>query len=407
MSLNIKLSLIPLAIAAMSFFIAPTSAQTAETPTDSNAAVDIFYVTNRAPVSLENGGFSYGAGRSHSLAFGSVSVRAANDGVASLSSPSEIGRFPETPYPIEYSKGNAQRSSTVLSDHARAFSLMQKELARRIKEVDRHEVIVFIHGYNNSFEDAVRSASQICNDVGSKDFLCVAITWPAGGTKGVLFGYNVDRESGEFSVADVRKAIRAIGTTPGLDKLHFVAHSRGTDILSSALQQLSIEAYVSKTSLAEKLKIKNIVLAAPDMDVDVAFTRVLSVVSDPETPYGSSPNYKAKFHPGAIHVTVYASPKDKALELSKSLFGSEERLGLLDPNASGKKIELAAQAAGIADFISVENGGGFIGHSYFLSTPEVRADLAAIIREGKRPDEEGRFLLEITNPFWVLPKRQQ
>ncbi len=60
---------------------------------------------------------------------------------------------------------------------------MKKELSARIKEKKRHEAVVFIHGYNNSFDDAARSAAQLCNDLGPEDYLCIALTWPAGGSK--------------------------------------------------------------------------------------------------------------------------------------------------------------------------------------------------------------------------------
>lgn len=407
MKLILKASFLISTVAVAAIFSNITSAQTTDTLDNAVPPVEVFYVTDRAPLPLEDGSTSYGASRSHSLAFGSVSVWGKDASAASLSAPNEIGRFPKTPYKIEHANGFAQRDGSITAEHTKTMALMKKELSARIKEKKRHEAVVFIHGYNNSFDDAARSAAQLCNDLGPEDYLCIALTWPAGGSKGVLFGYNVDRESGEFAVADIRKAIRAIGATPGLHKLHFVAHSRGTDVLATAFQQLAIEAYASQSSFASQLKIANVILAAPDMDMDVAFTRVLGVVSDPETLHGNKPDYKAKFKYGDMHLTVYASHKDKALELSKALFGSEERLGLLDSSANASEIDLVANAAGITDFVSVENGGGFIGHSYFLSTPEVRADLAAVIKDGKRPGDEGRSLVEVRPPFWILPSRQQ
>jgi esterase/lipase superfamily enzyme len=391
--------------AALSLFAPPASSQNAEAPGAAPPPVEILYLTNRAPVALENGGIAYGAGRSHSLAFGTVSVAGDEAATESVSTPTEIGRFPNAPYRLEQTNGTLRRAPSVMSEHARAQKLLQTELASRVGEAGRHEAVVFIHGYNNSFDEAVRSVAQLCNDLGPTDFLCIAITWPAGGSKGLLFGYNVDRESGEFAIPDVRKAIRAIGTTPGLKKLHFVAHSRGSDVLSMSLQQLAIESYASQASLSGRLKIANIILAAPDIDMDVAFARMLGTASDPEAPYGKGPNYDARFTPGGMHLTIYASQKDKALEMSKALFGSETRLGLMDSHAKSEMLELAAQAAGVADFISVENGGGLIGHSYFLSSPEVRADIAALIRDGRKPGDEGRALVEMRHPFWILPSQ--
>lgn len=162
---------------------------------------------------------------------------------------------------------------------------------------------------------------------GVSEFVCVTFTWPAGGTKGVLFGYNVDRESGEFSVPDLRKTIRMIADTQGVKKIHIIAHSRGTDVLASTIQQLGIEAYSQKSYTSKRFKIENIILAAPDMDIDVAYTRVRGIVSDPDLPFGGAINYRAPFYPGELHLTVYTSNKDKALNVSKELFGSDIRLG--------------------------------------------------------------------------------
>ena len=121
----------------------------------------------------------------------------------------------------------------------------------------------------------------------------MVLTWPAGGSRGAFLGYNVDRESGEFAVADMRKAIRAIGQTEGVRGIHIIAHSRGTDALASAFQQPSAEAYVSRFSTTENLKVRNIVLFAPDIDIDVAATKIFDVFSDPDTPYGAKKNPNA------------------------------------------------------------------------------------------------------------------
>lgn len=370
-------------------------------------AVEVFFITDRAPVHTEAGTLSYGSERSRSLAFGSVTVWGQDAEASTLSVPNELGWFPEAPYHVKNVNGIIQRDPSVTAEHTRNFAILKRELASRVQQAKRHEAVIFIHGYHNTFDDAIRSAAQICNDLGPADFLCVAVTWPAGGSKGLLFGYNVDRESGEFAVADVRKAIRAVGKTPGLSKLHLIAHSRGADVMSAALQQLSVESYASQSDFPLRLKLNNIVLAAPDLDLDVAFSRLLSVISDPETNHGPAPNYKASFNSGKMHFTIYASQKDKALETSKVLFGSEMRLGLMDSQADGKSLELAAQAAGVAEFVSVEDSGGFIGHSYFLSSPEVRGDIAELIRNDKKPGDDGRPLFEVQAPFWVLPKRSQ
>ena len=88
---------------------------------------------------------------------------------------------------------------------------------------------------------------EMCHFLG-REFVCGIFSWPAGGHGGILFGYDVDRESAEYAVEDLVKVIRIIGGTPGLDRIHFVAHSRGTDTLASALAALSAEAYTLRKS---------------------------------------------------------------------------------------------------------------------------------------------------------------
>ncbi|HEY8124373.1 MAG TPA: alpha/beta hydrolase [Methylocystis sp.] len=369
-------------------------------------ALDVFYVTDRARAAREDGSLSYGAERSYNLAYGAVEVSSSEAASAVVAPPGEIGRFPATPYPLEKVTGGVRRKSDTVAAHERSVAEMQAALRTRVAQTLRKEVVVFVHGYNNSFEDAVKSAAQICGDLGPQDFTCVALTWPAGGSGGILMGYNVDRESGEFSITDIRKAIRIIADTPGVRRLHFVAHSRGTDVLTTALQHLAIEAYVTQQSLSTRFKVANIILAAPDMDIDVAFARLMAVPSDPDMQFGRAPQRSVVFKTGDMHYTVYSSASDRALGLSKMLFGSQLRLGLLDAHSDPSEIKFAPHVAGVADFISVQ-GGDWIGHSYFLSDATVRADLTALIRDGKMPGEAGRPAVEVNRPFWYLPDRVQ
>lgn len=392
------------------------SSQTAQYR-QSSGAFDLLYVTDRAPETAPDGTLSYGAERAIFSSFGSVSITPTRNAPFSktkfrVSATSEIGRFPATPYGVVATASGPRRPPTAVAAHEQAAALLQGEVARRLATAKRKEVVVFIHGYGNSFDDAALGTGEICRTL-QNQFVCIVLTWPAGGSRGFFFGYNVDRESSEFAVADLKKAIRIIAETKGVERLHLLAHSRGTDVLASIVQQLAIEAYVSRSSLWQRYKIANAVFFAPDIDLDVASSKLFAWVSDPDLAFGSKSSPGAFPPQGPMHLTVYSSPGDKALGASTLLFGSALRLGQLSVGRLPKsRSEEASQWAGanmegLVDFIEFSGGRGFIGHSYFLSDPAVKADLAALIRDRVKAGDRRRQLIEIKRPFWRISDVQQ
>ena len=246
---------------------------------------------------------------------------------------------------------------------------------------------------------------EMCHFLG-REFVCAIFTWPAGGKHGILFGYEEDYESSTFAVEHLRKAIRTIADTPGLERIHILAHSRGTDVLATALSELSFESYMQQTTLPRRVKLGNVVLMAPDLDIEVAPEKILAIISDPDVPYGATPDPHAVFRAlRPFHLTIYVSPDDKALATSGWLFGSLARLGRVDTSIlTPEQVELAARL-GFLDVIQVRGTTDLFGHGYFVSNPRASADLIAMIRYGLKPNEPGRPLEEVKRPFWrVLPE---
>lgn len=382
----------------------------------SSGAFDLLYITDRAPVTASDGTLSYGAERAIFLSFGSVSITPTHKSPTSksglrVSAVSETGRFPATPYGVEATANGLRRPLAAVAAHDQAAASLQAEVARRLAAADRKEVLVFIHGYGNSFDDAALTTGEICRSL-QNQFVCVVLTWPAGGSGGLFFGYNIDRESSEFSVADLKKAIRIVAEAQGVERLHLLAHSRGTDVLASVVQQLSIEAYVSRSSMWQRYKLANVVFFAPDIDLDVASSKMFAWVSDPDLAFGSKSRPSTVPPQGPLHLTVYSSPGDKALGASTLLFGSALRLGQLAVDRLPKDRSEAAsrwagsQMGGLVDFIEF-SGGGFIGHSYFLSDPAVKADFIALIRDRAKAGDPRRQIVEIKRPFWRVSDVQQ
>ena len=169
------------------------------------------------------------------------------------------------------------------------------------------------------------------------------------------------------------------------------------------MSDLSVEAYVSRSNIARKFKIGNIALMAPDLDFDVAFSKIWKIVSDPDLPYGDAPQPDVVVPSPEFHITVYVSPNDKALATAGWLFGSLVRVGRVD--VSMVRPEGIAQARVFSGFdvIQVTETNCFICHSYFVSNPRVSADLIAMLRYGLKPNDPGRPLIEVKLPFWRVP----
>jgi len=385
-------------------------------------ALDLLFITDRAPAAQPDDP-PYTAERSRSLAFGSAMIgfgenvtwdELIKESTATqrvdqlqlkLGPTTELGRFPAIPYEVAVAPDGIRRVSTVVEAYEKAKQQLQAEVARRLAISRRKEVVLFVHGYHSSFETAALTMGELCHFLG-RDFVCGIFSWPAGGQRGILFGYDVDRESAEYAVEDLVKVIRIVGRTPGVERIHLIAHSRGTDTLASALAELSVEAYTLQSSPDREFHIGNVVLVAPDLDGDVALTKIFKVFSDPDLPFGRKADPGAVIPPSPnLRVTLYVSPDDKALATASWLSGSIARLGRIVATAfSADQIEAIALLRAV-DIIQVRGTTDFFGHRYFISNPQVSADLIAMLRYGLRPDEPGRPLEHIAGPFWQVPRQ--
>jgi esterase/lipase superfamily enzyme len=386
------------------------------------ASLDLLYITDRAPAGQAED-VPYTAGRSRSMAFGSATIdfgkdlswdelakqstatQRVNPVELTLGPTAELGRFPETPFEVVIAPDGVRRVPAVVEAYEQAKHQLQAEITRRLAVARRKEVVLYVHGYHNSFEQAALTMGELCHFLG-RDFVCGIFTWPAGGRRGILFGYAFDRESSEYAVEDLLKTIRIIGRTPGVERIHLIAHSRGTDTLTSALAELSVEAYGLHSSPDREFHIGNVVLVAPDLDGDVALTKIFKVFSDPDLPFGGKADADAVIPPApGLRVTLYVSPDDKALATASWLFGSIARLGRIDAKMLNADQIEAIAALGAVDIVQVPGRTDFFGHGYLASNPQVSADIISMLRYDLRPDQPGRSLEHVTGPFWQVAKQ--
>ena len=280
-------------------------------------------MTDRAPELDEQGNPGYGHKRSFSMAFGSAEVkigagwvqlaqasrqRTREEGLnLRLVKITESGRFPETPFPFTIVAGKVVEDERSQAQQGTERSF-REALKRRLALTPRQEVLIYVHGYNEGFETAAFTLAEIWHFMG-REGVALLYTWPAG--CGGLTGYAYDRESGGFTTFHLKQLLRALASFPEIDKVHLLAHSRGADVVVSAVRELVIETRAAGHDPRARYRIANLILAAPDLDIEVMTLRIIA----------------ERLGRAVGQVTIYTSKSDRAIALAEQLFGSVGRLG--------------------------------------------------------------------------------
>jgi esterase/lipase superfamily enzyme len=370
-----------------------------------NTLVELIYMTDRAPETDEAGKLRYGYNRSNSLAIGTTVVNLGHNTTweelveasrthtrsgkfeLRLVSINEFARLPPTPTPYKVIGGKVVEDPEVVAIRDANVARLQAEVRRRLALTSRKDVYLYVHGYNNTFDDATFALAELWHFFG-REGLPIVFTWPAGYPG--LFGYTYDRESSEFTVLHLKQVIRWLSELPEVENIHLIAHSRGTDVAISAFRELVIWARGAGIDPRERFKIKNFVGAAPDLDVQVVSQRFtgeyLSLAAD--------------------QATVYASPNDEAIGLAEWLLSSPRgRLGTLRiTDLTEQEIRMMKARAARITVVNFEGESTGYGHSYFRTNPAVSSDLVLMIRHGLKPGETGRPLEHIGLNFWRVPE---
>ncbi len=58
------------------------------------------------------------------------------------------------------------------------------------------------------------------------------------------------------------------------------------------------------------------------------------------------------------------------------------------------------------DFVEFTGPTNFLSHNYFLSDPQVSADIVGLIRYRLKAGDPGRPLIETKRPFWRIATAQ-
>ena len=229
------------------------------------------------------------------------------------------------------------------------------------------DILVFVHGFNTSFDEARSRAAQIVAD---SRFGGVRSCSP-GPSRSELFGYVSDKDSATASRDALQALLRDLGQTPGVGKIHLLAHSMGGWLSMEALRESAI---AGDRTLGGHLG--DVILASPDIDMDV---------------FGSQ---MARIRPA--NVIVFATPNDKALSLSSALASSRQRVGALDASKPEDRAEIEALGAKVVDITAYADADQFISHAVYADSPEVLNEIGSTITAPRADDANTLSVIDAT-----------
>ncbi|WP_167378617.1 alpha/beta hydrolase [Mesorhizobium prunaredense] len=245
--------------------------------------------------------------------------------------------------------GQIQWPSRVPPDPDREFAMVGVDKVATERQVfdwfrknrnAKRQVLIFVHGYNNTYADAVFRFAQIVHDSGT-DAAPILFAWPS---RARVFDYLYDKESANYSRRALEDLILQASMSPDVDDVTILAHSMGTWLAAEALRGVAMR----KNSIPAK--VRNVVLASPDIDIDVFRRQFVEM----------GPN-KPRF-------TIFTSTRDKALEVSRWLSGGISRVGGTDLTPYTAVLDELGVV--VIDTSAIASGDS-LGHNAFADSPEI------------------------------------
>ncbi|MGX8014335.1 alpha/beta hydrolase (plasmid) [Mesorhizobium sp. ORM8.1] len=226
--------------------------------------------------------------------------------------------------------------------HVKQISTVSEGRAWFRAHIEDGHALVFIHGFNNTYEDSVFRLAQIVHDSGMRatPFL---FTWPS---RASVFGYEYDKESTNYSRTALEQCLRILIEDPAVKDITILAHSMGTWLAMESLRQMGIrDGHVNS-------KIHNVILASPDIDIQV-FAKQYVEMGSP----------KPKF-------TIFVSQDDRALAASSFITGRVARLGGINPSVEPYRTKLEQAGITAIDLTKVQSDDS-MNHGKFAESPAI------------------------------------
>ena len=161
---------------------------------------------------------------------------------------------------------------------------------------------MFVHGFNYSFPESLYRLAEMAGD-SELDGVPILFAWPSEAS---LSGYLADKEAVTYSRDGLSDVLAMLAGEGSVGRITLLGHSMGAWLTVEALRQLRL---TGRDGVIDRL---DVILAAPDIDVDV-FRSQMAVVGPLSPP-----------------LKVLVSRDDVALAVSSRLAGARPKVGALD-----------------------------------------------------------------------------
>jgi len=233
--------------------------------------------------------------------------------------------------PPGHELGQLERGKGVV-DPAKHFAPVEAEnypdvgaFSRALKreQMQEGDILVYVHGYNNTLEDAAFRLAQIRQDFDLTD-PAILFAWPSAGDPR---GYIYDRDSVLFARNGFEQLIRQL-RSHGHRRIFILAHSMGGYLAMETLRQMALKG---DRQLMDA--ISAVVLMSPDIDPDV-FRHQAQTIGKLPQPF-----------------LIMTSRKDRVLSLAELLTGRKPRLGRIEDQASVAGLDVT-----VVDMTNLDDG---------------------------------------------------
>ena len=231
-----------------------------------------------------------------------------------------------------------------------------QQLHAAVQTAKSPTVMVFVHGFNRSFNNASKLAAEFAY---SKRFDGVTVIWSWPSSRNPA-GYLEDEANIRWSRPHLAEFLQDVIAQSGAERVHLLGHSMGARGLSEVMLRDLIPAGIDLDTVGEY------VLLAPDIDSAIFKRDVAPALVG-----------------AGLHVSLYTSANDKALASAYAL-RSYPRAG---DSRDGPIV-----TPGVETIDVTAANRSLLGHSYFDNSDEVSSDLAELLNRGKRASERNQLL---------------